>query len=204
MPGRKLTREAGKRLDAYGEDGIFELYMEHWSVRKLLANLPPEVGTMSTAPFYSWLKADEGRWAAWQDVREAIANDLVEESLAIADEAEEGSVPSARLRVERRRWMAERYDRTQFGRPDTQVNVAVGIGDEFLAALKKVEEWAKAKKEAEAKAEPEQIPEADYEVVETVAGIVEEDEEPPAPSSNPPVPNPYKTTRKRLSRGVNG
>ena len=29
-----------------------------------------------------------------------------------------------------------------------------------------VEEWAKAKKEAEAKAEPEQIPEADYEVVE--------------------------------------
>ena len=53
MPGRKLTREAGMRLDAYGEDGIFELYMEHRSVRKLLANLPPEVGTMSTAPFYS-------------------------------------------------------------------------------------------------------------------------------------------------------
>ena len=100
MPGRKLTREAGKRLDAYGEDGIFELYMEHRSVRKLLANLPPEVGTMSTAPFYFWLKADEGRWAAWQDVREAIANDLVEESLAIADEAEEQGVPSARLRVE--------------------------------------------------------------------------------------------------------
>ena len=31
------------------------------SVRKLLANLPPEVGQMSTAPFYSWLKADEER-----------------------------------------------------------------------------------------------------------------------------------------------
>ena len=106
MPGRKLTREAGKRLDAYGEDGIFELYMEHRSVRKLLKNLPPEVGTMSTAPFYSWLKADEGRWAAWQDVRAAIANDLVEESLAIADEAEERGVPAARLRVEQRRWMA--------------------------------------------------------------------------------------------------
>ena len=99
-------------------------------------------------------------------MKEAIANDLVEESLAIVDEAEERSVPSARLHVEKRRWMAERYDRSAFGRPDTQVNVAVGIGDEFLAALKKVEEWAKAKKEAEAKAEPEQIPEADYEVVE--------------------------------------
>jgi hypothetical protein len=43
MAGRKLTREAGMRLDAYGEDGIFELYMEHRSVRNLLANLPPEV-----------------------------------------------------------------------------------------------------------------------------------------------------------------
>ena len=166
MAGRKLTREAGMRLDAYGEDGIFELYMEHRSVRKLLKNLPPEVGTMSTAPFYSWLKADEGRWAAWQDVREAIANDLVEESLAIADEAEEGSVPSARLRVEQRRWMAERYDRNQYGRPDTQVNVAVGIGDEWLESLKLLEAKVQAKGKEEARAKAEQIPDADYEVVE--------------------------------------
>ena len=197
MAGRKLTREAGIRLDAYGEDGIFELYTEHRSVRKLLANLPPEVGAMSTAPFYSWLKADEGRWEACQDVREAIANDLVEESLDIADEAEEQGVPSACLRVEQRRWMAERYDRSAFGRPDTQVNVAVGIDDEFLAGLKAVEAKAKAKREAEARTKADQIPEADYE-------IVEEDEEPSPPSSNQPVPNPYKTTKKRLSRGVNG
>ena len=38
------------------------------------------------------------------------------------------------------------------------------------------------RKEAKAKAEPEQIPEADYEVVE-------EEEEPSPPSSNQPVPN---------------
>ena len=29
MAGRKITREAVKRLDAYGEDGIMALYMEH-------------------------------------------------------------------------------------------------------------------------------------------------------------------------------
>jgi len=62
--------------------------------------------------------------------------------------------------------MAERYDRTQYGRPDTQVNVGVGIGDEWLASLKLVEAKAKAKREADAKAKAEQIPEADYEVVE--------------------------------------
>ena len=29
LAGRKITREAVKRLDAYGEDGIMALYMEH-------------------------------------------------------------------------------------------------------------------------------------------------------------------------------
>jgi len=41
------------------------------------------------------------------------------------------------------------------------------------------------------------VGEADYEIVDV-------DEEPPAPSSNPPVPNPYKTTKKLLSRRVSG
>ena len=99
-------------------------------------------------------------------MREAIANDLVEESLAIADEAEERGVPSARLRVEQRRWMAERYDRNQYGRPDTQVNVAVGIGDEWLESLKLLEAKVQAKRKEEARAKADQIPDADYEVVE--------------------------------------
>ncbi|MAH46669.1 hypothetical protein CMI37_12635 [Candidatus Pacearchaeota archaeon] len=63
------------QLDTYGEGRIFELYMKHRSVRKLLANLPAILGTISTAPFYSWLKADEGRWAAWQEVKAIIASD---------------------------------------------------------------------------------------------------------------------------------
>ena len=201
MAGRKLTREAGMRLDAYGEDRNFELYLKNRTVRKLLANLPQEVGSMSSAPFYAWLKADatQGRWNRWQDVKAMIASDLVEESLNIADEAEERSVPSARLRVEQRRWMAERYDRSAFGKPDSTTVISVSIGEEWLASLKRVEEWAKAKKEAKAKAEPEQIPEP--EVGEADYEIVEEDEEPSPPSSNPPVPNPYTTTKKRLSRG---
>ena len=43
---------------------------------------------------------------AWQEVKAMIASDLVEESLEIADQAEERGVPAARLRVEQRRWMA--------------------------------------------------------------------------------------------------
>ena len=162
MAGKKFTRGAGKRLDAYGEQKIFDLYLKYRDVRKLLKNLPPEVGSMSNAPFYEWLKADptQGRWNRWQDTKAVIASDLVEEGLAIVDDADDGSVPAARLRSEYRRWIAERYDRTAFGKPDTQVNVAVGIGDDFLAGLKAVEAKHKAKREKE------EAEEADYEIVE--------------------------------------
>jgi hypothetical protein len=160
MAGKQITRGAAKRLDAYGEEKIFDLYLKYRDVRKLLRNLPPEVGSMSNGPFYEWLKADttQGRWNRWQSVKQIIAADLVEEGLTIVDDADDGSVPAARLRSEYRRWIAERYDRAAYGKPDAQVNVAVGIGDDFLAGLKAVEAKAKAKRiEAE---------ETDYEVVE--------------------------------------
>jgi len=160
MAGKKFTRGAAKRLDAYGEEKIFELYRKRRSIIKLLANLPPEVGTMSTGPFYAWLKNDptQGRWNRWQDVKAIIASELVEEGLSIADD---GSIPAARLRSEYRRWIAERYDRASYGKPDAQINVAVGVGGDFLAGLKAVE--------AKHKAKSEEIAEADYTVVEEEA-----------------------------------
>ena len=164
MAKKQIIRGAGKRLDAYGEEKIFDLYLKYRDVRKLLRNLPPEVGAMSNGPFYEWLKADttQGRWNRWQEVKQVIASDLVEEGLAIVDDADDGSVPAARLRSEYRRWIAERYDRTAYGKPDAQVNVAIGIGDDFLAGLKAVEAKHKAKREKE---EAEEAEEADYEVV---------------------------------------
>jgi hypothetical protein len=89
VAGKKLTRGAGKRLDAYGEKKVFDLYLKYRDVRKMLKNMPPEVGAMSNAPFYEWLKADptQGRWNRWQNVKQVIASDLVEEGLTIVDEA---------------------------------------------------------------------------------------------------------------------
>jgi len=159
MPGKKFTRGAAKRLDAYGEKKIFDLYLKYRDVKKMLKNLPPEVGSMSNGPFYEWLKADttQGRWNRWQNMKQVIASDLVEEGLTIVDEADDGSVPAARLRSEYRRWIAERYDRAAYGKPDAHTVNVVSIGDDFLAGLKAVEAKAKAKRiEAE---------EADYEIV---------------------------------------
>ena len=166
MAAKSFTRGAAKRLDAYGEKKVFDLYLKYRDVKKMLKNMPPEVGSMSNAPFYEWLKADptQGRWNRWQNVKQVIASDLVEEGLTIVDEANDGSVPAARLRSEYRRWIAERYDRAAFGKPDAQVNIAVGIGDEFLAGLKAVEARAKAKRVEE------EAEEADYEIIEEEDG----------------------------------
>jgi len=159
MAKKQITRGAGKRLDAYGEEKIFGLYLKYRDVRKLLRNLPLEVGAMSNGPFYEWLKADttQGRWNRWQEVKQVIASDLVEEGLTIVDDADDGSVSAARLRSEYRRWIAERYDRASFGKPDAQVNIAVGIDADWLAGLKAVETKRKAKRK--------EIEEADYEVI---------------------------------------
>ena len=106
MAGKSATRAAGRRLDAYGEKKIFDLYLKYRDIRKLLRNLPPEVGSMSNGPFYEWLKADatQGRWNRWQGVKQIIAADLVEEGLTIVDDADDGSVPAARRPSERSYW----------------------------------------------------------------------------------------------------
>jgi hypothetical protein len=156
----KLTTSAGERLEAYGEARIFELYLKHRGVRRLLKNLPAAVGTTSNRLFYEWLRADptEGRWNRWQDIKAIIASDLVEEGLAIVDDADDGTVPAARLRSEYRRWIAEHYDRAAFGKTDINTVVNISVDQEFLVALKSVEEKAKAKRE--------KIADADYEVLE--------------------------------------
>ena len=160
MAGKSFTRGTAKRLDAYGEENIFASYVEHRHVKKMLRGLEPKIGKMSKRMFYDWLHADlsEGRWARWKDTLKIVAADLAEEALDIADSSDAETVRVARLQVEQRRWMAERYDRESFGKVDAQVNVAVGIDGDWLAGLKALEARVKAKRE--------EIAEADYEIVE--------------------------------------
>ena len=163
MAGKKLTRSIGKKLTAFGEDEIFSLYLKHGGVRPLLKNMPPEVGPMSTGVFYEWLKETPERAGKWQMVQEIQGSNWAEQGLEIVDEAEPENVQVARLRAEYRRWMAERFNRKQFGKPEIAATVGITIGDEFLESLKKVEQWAKEKREAT-------IQEAEYEAVEDGEG----------------------------------
>ena len=204
MVGQAITRGFARKLDAFGEEKVFELYLEHRSVRRLLKVLPPSVGTMSNGPFYAWLHASPERWERWQLTKAMIAQDLVEEALAIVDDADDGSIQSARLRSEQRRWMAERYDRPSFGR-NASMNVTVvkkNLDDEFLEALKKVS----ARRDAR-RLKAKEIPEAEIVIQE----VPEEQDSRThtEPSKNTPedvaplkpVQQPIQERKRRLSRG---
>tara|TARA_R110002050_G_scaffold220953_3_gene356755 strand:- start:174 stop:653 length:480 start_codon:yes stop_codon:yes gene_type:complete len=142
MAGAKLTRSIGRKLSKHGEDEIFALYLKHGSVRKLLKNMPKAIGTMSHGVFYEWLKETAERWSKWQAVQEIRANQWAEEALEIVDSADPDNVQVARLRADTRKWLAEKFNRNQFGKPEVVAAIGIQIGDEFLSSLKEVERLA--------------------------------------------------------------
>ena len=156
MAGRPIIKAAYKALTGLGETVIFEKYLEVRSVERLLKNIEPDIGHVSMGVFYKWLHSDRTgeRWQRWQDNKKIIGSNLVEEALSIVDDADDGSVQAARLKAEQRRWMSERYNREEYGKPDATLNV-VSIGTDFLNALKKVEHESST-----------ELPEADYEIVD--------------------------------------
>ena len=154
----RITKEAYRALSSFGEKRIMELYFKYRSVPLMLKSMESEVGTISTGSFYRWLHSDKTgeRFEQWQTNKKVIGATVVEEALQIADEADDGSVPAARLRVENLWRTAQAYDRDAFGKQtaNTTVNV-MSLGHDYLEALKKVEEEFKE----------EEIEEADYEVL---------------------------------------
>lgn len=155
MGAKKIQRAVEKQLDEFGEEDVFAEYLKERSVTRLLNSIEPRTGKVSRGMFYAWLhsKSHPERFRRWQINKHIVAHDLAEESLIISDKSAEdpSSVPSARLQVETRRWLAERYDRDSFGKQPDQTLVGVSFSSEFLSSLKQVEA---------------EIKEAEYEVVE--------------------------------------
>jgi hypothetical protein len=75
---------------------------------------------------------------ALYDAREDGATALAEESLHIADNVlpDKDHVAKARLRIDQRNWLAERYNRRQFGqRPDVAITAQINIANLHKSAL---------------------------------------------------------------------
>jgi len=140
----KVARRFVAQLNQYGEDEVMGLYVEERSVLRVLARLG-EAGFVhedgrgiGTQVFYTWLHETPERWERWQATKRMIAQLLADEAYTESREATVADVPVRRLRVDTNKWLAEQYNRAEFGRGPA-VAVQVNVGSSWLEALREVE-----------------------------------------------------------------
>lgn len=139
--------------DATGEDVIMEWRAGGATTREIRKRLgimhdgtPVGDGTGGgVRGLYKWLHATSERWAAWQEAGRHAAEGIVDEALEIADTGTEEDTQRDRLRVDQRRYMAERLDPATFSKP--QGGVTVNLGGLHLHAVRDVQAAMMAERE---------------------------------------------------------
>lgn len=117
------------------EQAIFDRYVEIGRYKTVVKELGEAMGGgLTERTFYEWLKATDERWAAWQDALEVRGHMSAAEAEEIAERATQQDANASRLKYEAKMRAAEWQNRGVFGkRPEVQV--AVGVGGEWAAAL---------------------------------------------------------------------
>lgn len=153
MAGNPVKRRRIDRFNRMGEDAVFNLYLTHNSVRKMLRalDIPEEQLPANIRAFYRWLDDDEGRRARWEHVLEIEGHDAKERIDDVVEDATPETTNLARLKVDHLKWKAESLTK-KYGRKAQDMNVTVNVQHAWLGALKEAEQ-------------AQQIAEADYEVV---------------------------------------
>lgn len=125
MAGNPKRREDLMRLATEHELGALILQRLEEGIQ--FARICEETG-LSKAAITEWLDAPEQADRASR-ARARAADELVQQSLAIADEADDSSaaaVQKAKLRVSTRHWIAERWGREMYGQKGLEVNIELG------------------------------------------------------------------------------
>jgi hypothetical protein len=139
---KPIARSRMAQLDQMGEEQVFRLYVELGSVAKVAAELftpaTPDAKDWGRRDFYAWLRKEPGRWDRWTEAKQDRAHveaDLVHED---AEAVSPENASAQRVKIDAHKWRAERLNRADYGPPQTQVNVGVGvqIGQSWLDALK--------------------------------------------------------------------
>ena len=135
MAGRPKLAAVYVKLDEYGEERLFSDLMTGLTLRDLCAALE-----ISPQTFHLWLRRDDKRHAIYREMRKALADGLAEESLELIDGATNSSISVVRERVKVRQWLAERWNRADYGvqQGGTVVNVGIAAGELHLTAMKEV------------------------------------------------------------------
>jgi hypothetical protein len=154
VAGRPITRAGVAVLEKHGEEEVFAHYLDHSrNIKGTLAHF----NVKSVTSFYAWLKAEEGRRDRWEEVMKMRGSLAAEDIEGIADTATNESVQVDRLRIDTKRWIAERFN-NRFGKHST-VDVQHSVSADWLQALKASEQQA-------LEAADEEIEEAEYTIEE--------------------------------------
>lgn len=140
--GRRLdyrpSAETHEWLDER-ETWFFDRYLEAGNLRTVIDELRAQSEwPVSREGVYAWLKADDERWQRWNDARELSGHLDADDARQIAENAEQATANRDRLRFEGKRWAAEVKNRAVYGK-QPQVQVAIGVGGEWAAALQAIE-----------------------------------------------------------------
>ena len=131
MAGKTITTMAHAAIrKAGGEDFIFDQVASGRSLKDIAAELGISRPILST-----WCNAPARR-DSYRQARQAAADALVEEGLAIADGVcDPSEVPGAKLRADFRRWMAARMNSESWSEQRGAL-VNVDLGQMHLDALR--------------------------------------------------------------------
>lgn len=133
--GRPKLRAFRTKMDKFDESGGMEWFLERIADGETMQAIAKEIGC-SRGLLYMWLKTDPEKQEQFRQAREMSAHAHAEDALQMADEAMNPVMaPLVRERVQHRRWMAEKFNKQEYGKQNDPA-IQINIGELHLEALK--------------------------------------------------------------------
>jgi len=129
MAGKRQTRTAMQVLDTFPAEAVYEWVAQGEGMNSIADRL----GIARTG-VHAWMNRPE-HVENIARARKVKASAMVEEAMAIADNASPEDVPKAKLRTDIRRWVASKLDRDTWG-DDRGPQVAIQINGLHVDSLR--------------------------------------------------------------------
>ena len=135
MAGQQKFRAFCARIEAEGGDDVI---LDRIATGEKMRLISADYGC-SDRQIYHWRDQNKGRKAAWKAARKIAAHRMAEDALDIADDAKPITSAEAGMLKEQigmRKWLAELWNRDEYGSGKQVVDVNLNFGDLQLEALK--------------------------------------------------------------------